>query len=93
MTGSIVRVASAWDSIGWDDGPFRVKGGRAVYEAVLYNCANGAANVKLARLETASVGGCAVIREVSRYVPPETMLEFLRVPPTFAGAFRTVAPP
>lgn len=68
-----MTTRTAWDSIGWDDGPFRVKGGRAVYEAVMYNCANSGRLVKLARLEVVNGG----VREVSRYVEPDTLLEFL----------------
>jgi hypothetical protein len=63
---------TAWAAIGWDDGPFRIKGGRTKYEAVMYNCANNGRLVKLARLDTKHG-----IREVSRYVEPDTILEFL----------------
>lgn len=72
----VLREATAWDSIGWDDGPFRIKGGRAIYDGVLYNCANNAANVKLARLEPRPNQRLA---EISRYVHPDTVLEFLKV--------------
>lgn len=67
-----IREATAWESIGFDDGNFRIKGGRAIYEAVMYNCVNDAANVKLARLDTTGNR----LREVSRYVHPDTVLEF-----------------
>ncbi|MGE0412004.1 MAG: hypothetical protein AB7I98_03965 [Verrucomicrobiales bacterium] len=75
-----MKTATAWESIGWDDGKFRIKGGRAIYEAVLYNCKNAADNVKLARLEVGNFEPdkplFSSIREISRYVPPDTVLEF-----------------
>lgn len=64
---------TAWAAIGWDDGPFRIKGGRAIYEAVSYNYNRRL--VKLARLDTEHG-----IREVKRYVDPDTILEFLPIP-------------
>lgn len=63
---------TAWAAIGWDDGPFRIKGGRTKYEAVMYNAHNNGRLVKLARLDTKHG-----VREVSRYVEPDTVLEFL----------------
>lgn len=63
---------TAWEAIGWDDGPFRIKGGRTVYEAVMYNCENDGRLVKLARLDTKDG-----IREIKRYVEPDTVLVFL----------------
>lgn len=39
----------------------------------MYNCANNGDKVKLAKLVPASGG----VREVSRYVDPDTVLEFL----------------
>jgi hypothetical protein len=68
-----MRTATAWESIGWDGGRFRIQGGRAYYEAVLYNCHNNGRLVKLARLEAV---GDMQVREVSRYVEPSTILEF-----------------
>lgn len=68
-----MRTATAEESIGWDNGGFRIKGGRAIYEAVMYNCHNGGKLVKLARLDAV---GEMEVREVSRYVKPETVLEF-----------------
>ena len=62
-------VARAWWMIGWDDGKFRIVGERAMYEAVMYK--DGGDKIKLARLDTA-VG----LKEVSRYVDPNTMLVF-----------------
>lgn len=35
---NVVRTATAWESIGFDEGKFRVKGGRSLYEAVMHNC-------------------------------------------------------
>lgn len=76
----VMRTATAWDSIGFDDGRFRVRGGRTKYEAVTYNCATGGRMVKLSRLkilprqEDRLFSG---LREVVRYVEPDTVLEFL----------------
>lgn len=58
--------------IGWDDGKFRIKGGSACYEAVMYNASRNGNLVKLARLEVSN----GRVREVSRYVLPDTVLEF-----------------
>ena len=71
----VIETKTAWDAIGWDNGPFRIKGGKAIYQAVMYNCYNGGRMVKLARL---SVGKNGRIQEVSRYVEPDTLLEFLK---------------
>lgn len=79
ITGKVLRESTAWDLIGWDDGPIRIKGGTALYEAVLYNCANNAQNVKLARLE---IPEPMKVREVSRYVTPETIIEIMEVRPS-----------
>jgi hypothetical protein len=79
---------TAWDLIGFDgfdethwpdDGEHqpawvRVKGGRALYEAVMYLDSTPGTQVKLARLDTAPTGG---LREVSRYVDPDTLLELV----------------
>lgn len=70
----ILREGTVWDNIGWDDGPFRIKNGRVLYEAIMYNCHNGGDKVKIARLE---VSPNMKIREVSRYVSPDTIVEFL----------------
>lgn len=66
------RTATAWEMIGWDDGTFQVKGGRARYEAVMYQARFQGRTVKLARLEAAARG----LREVSQRVEPDTVLEF-----------------
>ena len=71
----VLGVATAWDAIGFDDGKFRIKGGRALYEAVMYNCHNDGRLVKLARLAVTDKG----IVEVARYVEPETELEFVEL--------------
>lgn len=68
------EIKTAWQLIGWDDGEIRIVGGRAKYEAVMFNCASNANRVKLARLEPGDRGG---IREVKRYVTPETKIEIL----------------
>lgn len=68
----VVYSVAAWYAIGFDDGKFRIRGGRAIYEAVMYDASRNGKNVKLARLEFDEGA-----YEVSRYVPPDTMLEFL----------------
>jgi len=68
-----MRTATAWQSIGWDEGKFRIRGGRVKYEAVMYNCANRGRLVKLARIDVLPEGK---VKEVSRYVDPDTVLEF-----------------
>lgn len=68
-----LRTATAWDSIGWDDGLFRIKGGRTTYEAVAYDCERNAENVRLERIE---VMENMKLRIVRRYVRPDTVLEF-----------------
>jgi hypothetical protein len=69
-------IRTAWDLVGWDHGLIRVVGGRVNWEAVLYNCASGASNVRLARLEAAPGGR---IRERYRYVDPDTKIEIISV--------------
>lgn len=64
-------ATTAWNLIGWDDGLLRIKGGRAVYEAVIFYEDTRGDCVKLARLEATSDG----IRQVSRYIDPDTELE------------------
>ena len=56
---------TAWQMIGFDEGTFRVKGGRANWQAVMYNSYNNGRLVKLARIE----GG-----PYERYVDPDTEL-------------------
>jgi hypothetical protein len=78
MKYNVVATKTAWDLIGWDNGPIRIAGGRTVYEAVLYNDHNGGHLVKIARLETvARDNGKACVREVSRYVEPDTLIDIL----------------
>ncbi len=68
----VVREATAWDSIGWDDGFFRIKGGRTLYEGVFYEGQHKL--VRLDRLNMDSPDG--KLRVVHRYVDPDTILEF-----------------
>lgn len=63
------KTARAWDMVGWDDGPFRIQGGRAHYEAVMFNCGTRGEKVLLAKLTDG-------LRQVNRYVDGETILEF-----------------
>jgi len=74
----VIRTATAWDSIGWDDGPFRIRGGRAIYQAVMHNVARARTdNVKLARLGDYTGTECRGLHETVQYVDPDTVLEFL----------------
>lgn len=66
-------IQTAWELIGWDDGLVRIVGGRATYEAVMYDCERDGRCVKLAKLK-AEHGG---IREIKRYVAPDTRLEIV----------------
>ena len=78
ITGRVLREATAWDLIGWDDGLIRLRGGRALYEAVMYNCARDGRCVKIARLEAdTQADGRPCVREVSRYVDPTTVVEVM----------------
>jgi hypothetical protein len=72
----------AWDYIGFDGrldendlriGHVRIVGGRALYEAVIYYDETPGDNVKLVRL----VADGVAIRQVERYVDPDTPLEFV----------------
>lgn len=69
----VIATGIAWDAIGWDDGNFRIKGGRTTYNAVIYNCETGGRMVKLSKL----VAGPHGLQQVNRYVDPDTQLEFL----------------
>jgi hypothetical protein len=68
----VAEYVKAWDLIG-DEGSFRIKGGRTVYEAVMYNEATARGDkVRLARVET-----CDGIRQVNRWVDPDTLIEVI----------------
>lgn len=63
---------TAWEAIGFDgDGLLRIKGGRALYEAAIFYDGTRQRCVKLARLEPGDGG----LRQVNRYVDPDTELE------------------
>lgn len=69
----ILGTRTAWEMIGYD-GPnyVRIKGGRALYEAVMFNEATGRQQkVLLARLEARETG----IAQINRYVDPDTIIE------------------
>lgn len=70
----VIETKPAWEVIGYD-GPdnLRVVGGHAVYDAAIYYDDTPGDNVKLARLETGDG-----IRQVNRYVGPETPIEVVR---------------
>lgn len=64
----------AWDLIG-EEGTFRLPGGRATYEAVLYNDATARrSRVRLARLVATTPDG---LRQVNRWVDWEQLIEVL----------------
>ena len=70
-------VRTAWELIGFDtDGghQVRIKGGRAVYDAVIFYDDTPGEMVKLARLETSDEKG---IYQVNRWVHPDTELEIV----------------
>ena len=63
---------TAWELIG-HEGRFRLPGGRAVYEAVMYDEASArGTRPRLARLETR--GG---LRQVNRWVDPDQLIEVI----------------
>jgi len=64
-----VEPRTAWELIGWDNGRVRIVGGRATYEAVMIR--DGGDAVRLARLEVGPEG----LRQLNRYVNPDTLLE------------------
>ncbi len=66
-------IMTAWELIGFD-GLVRIKGGRAVYDAVTYYDDTPGEMVKLSRLETSDEKG---IYQVNRWVRPETELEIV----------------
>jgi hypothetical protein len=73
VSGDIPNVGdikTAWELVGWDNGLVKIVGGRTTYEAVMYNDPTGGRLVKLAKL----VGEERGVREVKRYVEPETKL-------------------
>jgi len=70
-------VERAWNLIGFDnDGGHRVriKGGRAVYDAVIYYDDTPGEQVKLSRVETSDERG---IYQVNRWVRSDTELEIV----------------
>jgi hypothetical protein len=73
MSTDYPTKGTAWDFIGYD-GPayLRIVGGSAKYEAAMYLDNTPGDRVKLARLEARGDG---TLREISRYVDPDTLLE------------------
>lgn len=72
---------TAWDLIGFDgrDGYVRVVGGRALYESVDFRDDTPGGQVRLSRLDHVTVtgepNGPWQLRQVNRYVDPDTQLE------------------
>lgn len=71
----VLRTETAWSLIG-HDGPVRIVGGRTVYEAVDFSDATPGFQIRLSRLVPAASG--VGIRQITRYVDPDTWLEVLR---------------
>lgn len=72
-TGKVLRSNTAWSLIGWDDGPIRIKGGRTIYEAVMFSDGGRQKMVLLAYLVPTERG----IKQVNRYVPIDTVIEVM----------------
>ena len=69
-----IATGKAWDAIGWDDGKIKIKGGRAIYEAIFaVEGRRGQSLCKLARLASDERG----LYQLNRYVDPDTEIEFL----------------
>ena len=78
MNPTVTHTATAWESIGWDNGPFRIAGGKAIYQAVSYQCGpREGQTVLLSRLGEYVNGRAVGLRQVNRRVEPDTLLEFL----------------
>lgn len=74
----VVRESTAWAEIGWDEGPFRIKGGSAIYQAVIYVCGpREGRTVRLARLGQYTGTENRGLEQTNRRVEPDTVLEFL----------------
>jgi hypothetical protein len=74
----VTRTATAWESIGHDGDTFRIKGGRALYDAVMYDDARSRTNtVRLARLGNYHGTKPVGIEQHNRRVGPDTVLEFM----------------
>jgi hypothetical protein len=75
----ILHTDTAWNLIGfdseWDGAPaeVRIQGGRTLYEAVMFIDNGLSEKPRLARLVTD--GG---LRQINRYVDPDTVLEIVR---------------
>lgn len=75
----VKHTAIAHDSIGWDNGPFRIKGGSAIYQAVMYQCGpKQGKTVLLARLGNYQGTKAVGLEQHNRRVLPDTILEFLK---------------
>lgn len=79
VDGRVLHTTDAWDLIGFDGNwegetaSVRVKGGRTLYEAVMFIDGGRATKPRLARLEATADG----IRQVNRYVDPDTVCEIV----------------
>lgn len=76
MTNTVI---TAWEAIGWedtgDDRYLRVVGGRTLYETATFYDNTPGHMVKLSRIDT-RYG----IRQIDRYVDPDTLLEVVAAP-------------
>lgn len=75
----ILHTDTAWNLIGFDSewngqtAEIRVKGGRTLYEAVLFIDNGRSERPRLARLEVSREG----LRQINRYVDPDTVCEIV----------------
>lgn len=75
----VTKTATAWESIGWDEGPFRIQNGTAIYQAVIYQCGpREGQTVLLSRLGEYQGVQSVGLKQVNRRVGPDTILEFLK---------------
>jgi hypothetical protein len=69
----MTQITTAWNLIGTED-HVRIVGGRTVYEAVEYNDKRSGKLVRLARITNRDDG---LLRQINRYVDPDTLMEVL----------------
>ncbi len=77
MSERVLHTTTAWDLIGFDSewegetAGVRIKGGRTVYEAVMFNDGARSEKPRLARLDTSD----GYLRQVNRWVDADTIVE------------------
>jgi hypothetical protein len=70
---------TAFDLIGYDGEQWiRIVGGRTLYESVMSGRSYEGGNVRLARIEPVTdADGCPRLRQINRYVDPDTPVELV----------------